>query len=193
MLMLFAGSGLVALGVVIAVILLTRDGKPSNVAVEAAMRTAGCTFKTVPAKSRKHVTSLDAKPKWNTDPPSNGSHYYQPAFWDFYTTPAKPVQILHNEEHGGVIIWWGSKVPQATIDELHAFYNSDPNGMVGTPYPKLGGKIALTAWTAPAGGLGEGHIAVCPAFEEKAFASFRDTYRGKGPERYPLDSEKPGT
>jgi hypothetical protein len=193
LLTLYAASGFVALGVVIAVILVTRDGKPSNVAVGAAMRTAGCTLKTAPAKSRQHVTSLDAKVKYNTDPPSSGSHYYQPAFWDFYTTPAKPVQVVHNEEHGGVILWWGSKVSQATIDELHAFYNSSPNGMVGTPYPKLGSKVALTAWTSPPAGLGEGHVAVCPAFDEKAFAAFRDAYRGKGPERYPLDSETPGT
>ena len=191
--MLFAASGVVALGVVIGVILVTRDGEPSNVAVATAMRTAGCTLKTARALSRQHVTSLDAKVKYNTDPPSSGSHYYQPAFWDFYTTPANPVQVVHNQEHGGVIMWWGSKVPQATVDKLHAFYNSSPNGMLGTPYASLGNKVALTAWTSPAGGLGHGHVAVCPTFDEKAFTAFRDAYRGKGPERYPLDTETPGS
>jgi hypothetical protein len=175
---------------VVALIYFTTGG--ASAGVTGAMRDAGCTLKTVKATSRKHVTSLTAKVKYNTDPPSNGSHYYQPAIWDFYTTPADPIQVVHNEEHGGVIIWWGNKVPQSTVDELRAFYQSSPNGMLGTPYAKLGSKIALTAWTSPEAGLGEGHIAVCPAFDEDAFSTFRDVYRGRGPERFPLDILTPG-
>ena len=121
-------------------------------------------------------------------PPSNGSHYFSPAIWDFYTTAANPIQVVHNEEHGGVIIWWGDKVPQATVEKLHDFYNESPNGMLGTPYPKLGNKVAITAWTAPAGGTGEGRVAVCTAFNEDAFTAFRDAFRGKGPERFPVDT-----
>jgi hypothetical protein len=33
---------------------------------------------------------------------------------------------------------------------------------------------------------------VCPTFDEKAFSAFRDAYRGKGPERYPVDTLTPG-
>jgi len=195
MLAAFAASGLVALVAAVALILLTTggDSDSSSKDVAAAMKTAGCTLTTANAKSRKHVTSLDAKVNYNTDPPSNGSHYIQPAFWDFYTTPANPIQVVHNEEHGGVILWWGDKVPDATVDKLRAFYSESPNGIIGTPYAKLGTKVAITAWTAPSGGMGEGHAAVCPTFNDKAFAAFRDAYRGKGPERYPVDSETPGT
>jgi hypothetical protein len=139
------------------------------------------------------VTDLNAKIKYNTTPPSNGNHYYGPAEWGFFTTPAAPVQVVHNEEHGGVIIWWGDKVPQSTIDKLHSFYDSSPDAMLGTPYPSLGNKIALTAWTAPPAGLGKGHVATCSAFNEKAFAAFRDTYRGRGPERYPMNTLTPGS
>jgi hypothetical protein len=193
MLVAFAGSGVVALIIVIAVIALTNGGgRPSSAAVEEAMRTAGCTLKTAPASSRKHVSSLDAKIKYNTDPPSNGSHYIQPAIWDFYSQPANPVQVVHNEEHGGVILWWGNDVPSSTVEELRTFYKSSPEGILGTPYAKLGSKVAITAWTAPSGGTGEGHAAVCPTFNEKAFETFRDAYRGKGPERYPLDAMTPG-
>ena len=191
--MLFSASGVVALVVVIAAIALAGGGgKSGDAGVEAAMKSAGCTLKTAAAKSRKHVTSLSAKIKYNTDPPSNGSHYFTPAIWDFYSMPANPIQVVHNEEHGGVILWWGNKVPQSTVGELRSFYNESPNGMVGTPLPRLGNKVAITAWTAPAGGMGEGHAAVCPTFNEKAFSAFRDAYRGKGPERFPVDSLTPG-
>ena len=194
LLMGFSASGVVILGAVIGLIALTGGGgKASAAGVATAMRDAGCTLKTAQATSRKHVTSLDAKIKYNTDPPSNGSHYYQPAVWDFYTTPAAPIQVVHNQEHGGVILWWGNKVPSSTVDELRTFYDSSQDAMLGTPYAKLGNKVAITAWTSPSGGLGQGHAAVCPTFNEKAFKAFRDAYRGQGPERYPVDVLTPGS
>jgi hypothetical protein len=195
MLMAFAVSGIVGLVAVGALIVLTAGGNSAgnDADVAAVMKTAGCTLTTAKAKSREHVSSLDAKVKYNTDPPSNGSHYIQPAFWDFYTTPANPIQVVHNQEHGGVILWWGDKVPPATVQKLRSFYDESPNAMLGTPYAKLGSKVAITAWTAPSGEMGEGRAAVCPTFDENAFAAFRDAYRGKGPERFPVDSETPGT
>ncbi len=71
--------------------------------------------------------------------------------------------------------------------------------MVGTPYPTLGDKIALTAWTGdPAtyivkGDHGIGHIAICPKYDATAFRAFRTAYRGKGPEGVPLSADKPGS
>jgi hypothetical protein len=194
LLIAFAASGVLGLAAVAAVIALTNSGGGTADAanVPTTLKAAGCTFKTVKAAGRQHVTSLDAKIKYNTTPPSNGNHYYSPATWGFYGSAANPVQVVHNEEHGGVIIWWGDRVPQATIDKLHDFYSSSANGMLGTPYPTLGNKIALTAWTAKEGGLGQGRVAVCGSYDEKAFTAFRDAFRGKGPERYPMDTLTPG-
>ena len=145
------------------------------------------------------MTSLDTKIKYNTSPPSNGNHYFSQAIWGFYGSAANPIQIVHNEEHGGVILWWGDKVPTSTVDQLEAFYREVPNSMLGTPYPKLGNKVAITAWTGdPAkygrdGDYGEGHIAICPKFDETAFKAFRDAFRGKGPEGIPESSNTPGS
>ena len=195
LLIAFAASGLVGLAAVAAVIAVAsgRSGGTANAAdIPSTMAAAGCTFKTVKAKSREHTSSLDTKIKYNTTPPSNGEHYISPATWGFFETAANPIQVVHNEEHGGVIVWWGDKVPQSTVDKLHDFYSSSPNAMIGTPYPSLGDKIALTAWTSPAGGTGQGRVAVCGSFDEKAFTAFRDAFRGKGPERFPVDSMTPG-
>jgi hypothetical protein len=194
LLIAFAASGVLGLAAVAAVIALASGGgSDANAAdVPATMKAAGCTFTTAKAKSREHTDSLDTKIKYNTTPPSNGEHYFSPATWGFFSSAANPIQVVHNQEHGGVVLWWGDKVPQSTIDQLHSFYSSSPNGMVGTPYPALGNKLAITAWTAPAGEDGEGRVAVCSTFDEKAFTAFRDAFRGKGPERFPLDTLAPG-
>ena len=119
--------------------------------------------------------------------------------WGFYRQPVNPRQVVHNEEHGGVVIWWGPKVPSSTVDKLEAFYQQKPGGMFGTPYAALGDKIALTAWTADPGktyyqpgDYGTGHIAICSSFDQKAFATFRDAFRGQGPEGIPLADDAPG-
>jgi hypothetical protein len=110
--------------------------------------------------------------------------------------------VVHNEEHGGVVLWWGSQVGDATVAKLRAFYQLQPTGSFGTKYPSLGDKIAITAWTGNPvdyqqhGYYGFGHIGVCGSDftprVDKAFTAFRDTYRGKGPEGIPLSQDAPG-
>ena len=198
----FGASGLVALAIV-ASLLATRGGGANDKGVIAALRAGGCTYKVYPATSQQHVGSLTAKVKRNSDPPSNGPHHSQPALWGNYNDPVAQLQAVHNLEHGGMLVEYGSRVPRATIDAIARFYDESPDGMLVFPYPKLKNKIALVAWTADAdrikqgrsvtGGYhGEGRVAICNGFNEKAFELFRDRFRAKGPERYPLDAMPPG-
>jgi len=211
-------SGVLAGGLIVAAGLaffLTRGGaksQPANDTIRpptAQLAAAGCTLKSVPPLPPTHgdvpsgfhadSPTLTSKVKWSTDPPSAGGHYPLWAIWSFYTDPVNPRQVVHNEEHGGVIIWWGDKVPAATVAKLRGFYDESPAGMLGTPYPTLGSKIALTAWTGDPskyyskGNYGIGHIAICPSYDATAFRAFRDAYRGKGPEGIPISSDQPGS
>jgi hypothetical protein len=200
-----AGGGAVVLVAIVLFVVLGGGGGSSPKAVAAAMQTAGCSFRTVTASvpngEGTHVNSLTKKLPWNTDPPSNGQHYPEWAVWGFYTDPINPRMVVHNEEHGGVILWWGDKVSDATVGRLKDFYDEKPGGTFGTPYPSLGSKIAITAWTGDpnryqqGGYYGEGHIGICPSYTDAtktAFEKFRDAYRGKGPEGIPLCDDQPG-
>jgi hypothetical protein len=200
-----AGAGFVGLVIVVLVLALGggKSGLPKTLGRD--MATAGCTFKTVnayvPKGESTHVASLTKKLPWNTTPPSNGQHYPEWAVWGFYNQPVNPRMVVHNEEHGGVVTWWGSKVPSSTVAKLLAFYTEQPAGSFGTPYPALGNKIAITAWTGDTshyqqnGYYGQGHIAICPTYTaatKKAFEDFRKLYRGHGPEGIPLSADQPG-
>ena len=204
---LFAGAAAALIAVIVVVVAVARGGGGGSASkkLPALMAAAGCTFKTlpasVPAGQGTHVLSLTKNLPWNTDPPSNGQHYPQWAVWGFYRTAVNPRRVVHNEEHGGVILWWGPKVPAATVDKLEAFYQEAPAAMFGTPYLNLGSKIAITAWTGDPtryqqnGYYGQGHIATCPAYTAAAataFKAFRDQYRGNGPEGIPIGSDQPG-
>jgi hypothetical protein len=200
-----AAAGLVALvAVTVAFVFLSGNSDPTDEGVAAAMRAAGCTY--VDRAPRPYAPDHSSVPQpntpvnWNTFPPAAGAHYQIPVTWNFYRQAVAPQQVVHNEEHGGVVLWWGPDTPAATIDELERFYQDDPNSMVGTPIEGLGKKVAITGWSIDNprnyftnDNLGIGHVAVCPTFDEDAFAQFRDAYRGKGPEGIPASANTPGS
>jgi Protein of unknown function (DUF3105) len=204
-----AGAVVVAVAVVLIVVLAgSKSGKAagSDTKVRTAMTAAGCTFTSkpvLPPKDKKNfhndAPTPTTKVKWSTFPPSGGGHYALWAVWNFYIDPVPPAQVVHNEEHGGVIIWWGPKVSEATVSKLRSFYLDDPNSMLGTPIAGLGNKIALTAWVGDPsryyknGYYGIGKLAICPRYDESAFKTFRDAYRGHGPEGIPTSANNPGS
>jgi hypothetical protein len=180
------GTGLV--GVIIAVIVLVvggggGGGKGSTSGLAKTMKAVGCTYNEYPSEGRAHVTSLDAKIKYKTFPPTSGKHYQTPALWGNYPDPVVEIQAVHNLEHGGLVIQYGPKVPKATVDKLNQFYNEDANALLMAPWSKLGNRIALSTWR---------HASLCTRFDEKAFRAFRDKLRYHGPEAFPPSVLKPG-
>jgi hypothetical protein len=199
-----AGSGFVALVIVVLIVALGGGGTPSGKKVATLMTAAGCTFtsnKIVVPDGKTHIPRLTGKFPWTTSPPDGGPHYPLWAVWGFYTKAVNPRMVVHNEEHGGVIVWWGEKTPQATVSDLKAFYDEQTTGTLGTPYANFGSRIAITAWTGnsstyqQAGNYGEGHTGTCLSWNaatKKAFEAFRNTYRGHGPEGVPLSADQAG-
>jgi len=201
-------------GVAIAVIVVVVGGGSSKAgspeAIKATLAAAGCTLTTSKAApSAQHISKVTDPVTYTTFPPVSGRHYYIPAIWGNYTQTVDPRQAVHNEEHGGIDIWIGPGVSAADRQKISDFYDSSPNAMLVTPienttagitYPPHkapDSKIYLTSWTTQiANGAptnGKNVIATCPHFDEKAFTAFRDQFRGKGPERFPVSSLTPGT
>jgi hypothetical protein len=157
----------------------------------AAVQAAACTTTVSPGLEPQHLATLTAKPKYNSFPPTSGPHYSRPAIWDIYTKELPQVQLVHNLEHGGIVVQYGNRVPPATIAKLTAWYTAHSNGLVVSLLPALGGKIALAAWNAPAYGStktpdnGHGYLALCTRFDQPAFAAFVKAHRYKAGERLP--------
>jgi len=208
-----AGAGLVGLAIVLIVVLAGGGGgggKAVNPAhVRATLTAAGCTLTTGKATpTAGHSTSLNQPLSYATYPPVSGKHYYIAVIWGNYTEAVDPRQAVHNQEHGGIVIWVGPDVSVAERKQISDFYDESPNAMLVTPienttkgvtYPKHAppdAKVFLTAWTTKQpGGYSDATAAIasCPHFSEQGFAAFRDEFRGKGPERFSVDTLKPGT
>ena len=146
---------------------------------------AGWLDKPFPSQGDRHVAEERwTKFKYNSTPPTSGPHDNATAVWSTYTEPVGQGHLIHNLEHGGIIVQYGDDVPANVVTQIDEWYRDDPNGIVVAPLPKLGDKIALTAWT---------HLRTCERFDEDAFSQFRDAYRAKGPEPFELEQLQPGS
>jgi Protein of unknown function (DUF3105) len=196
LLLLVAASvlGLAVLAGAVAFIAMAASG-PS---AADALKDAGCTLETFPAQEARHITEPDEDFDYNSDPPSSGPHHPTQPTFDVYDEPVEQYRLIHNLEHGGVVIQYGDDVPDETVNAMREWYLGDPNGIVIAPYPKLGDRIGLAAWTAEEAAAGEeprnqrGHLAKCPRFDEEAFNAFVDEFAFRGPEPFEKKDLKPG-
>jgi hypothetical protein len=187
---LIAGGALVLLLVLgFGSFLLGRDDDDRE-----ALAAAGCMRAAFPSQGARHVTERPEDFSYNSTPATSGPHEptpLAPAVWGTYDQPIQQLKLIHNLEHGGVVIQYGPEVPEATVNQILAWYREDPEGLVVAPFPEelveadetLSNRVALTAWT---------HLQTCARFNEDAFSSFVDLHRGNGPEAFPVEALQPG-
>ena len=111
-------------------------------------------------------------------PPTSGRHWDRWASCGFYTEPVPDERIVHNMEHGNIIVSY-NLTDQAEIDALKAAYESiDLTAAWGMARPYAGiaeGAVALTTW-----GVVDGPMVGVNA---DRIERFFDAYAGKlGPE-----------
>ena len=181
-------------GVGAAVLAFSGGTKASDVAsVRTALESSGCSLQMVKALRGAHsiLQPGGTSKKWNTDPPTNGPHYAIPAIFGRYSDELEPARVVHNLEHGGIFILYGSDVPAATVDQLGAFYDDHQTGTIMAPLDKLGKQFALGAWVVD-GEIDNAFLARCTRYDEGAASSFFRTLQFRGPERFDPSRLRPG-
>lgn len=92
-------------------------------------------------------------PHWGStacgDDPENAPAFCGPAPWGIFNDPWDAETLVHNMEHGGLVVWYNS-MDEATIADLEDLVKDrgERKLLVMTPYPDLEeGFIALTTWS----------------------------------------------
>ena len=144
----FAALGLIMLGGVSAFARLRREREsaPPRAHPEDCVHEEQSYTGLPPAK---HLQSPDAKVKYNSFPPSSGPHYQQPAPWGIYTDPVKQTILVHNLEHGGIVIQYGD-VEQGRRRRAAVLLPGRSVRARRRALPEARqDKFALTAWNEP--------------------------------------------
>jgi len=156
--------------------------------VGPAAKAAGCQLQTKKGTAREHTTSLTDRVKYNTNPPTTGRHYEIPAQDGIYGEAPQDEQLVHNMEHGRVIIWVKPSLPAKQRADIRALVEDDSYQMVLVPRRNMPYVVAATAWDADPAPNGTGELLLCNDVNDKTFdalQAFRDEHRSQGPEPIP--------
>jgi hypothetical protein len=98
---------------------------------------------------------------YNSIPPTSGLHYAnQVAPWDSYQSRVDDPRVVHNLEHGGIVIAYKG-IEEAAVQRLEGFLGKGPFASAAFPASRYGnrvklvihpddrlndGEIVLTAW-----------------------------------------------
>ena len=150
--------------------LVTPDDDPAGVALEE-----GCSaVESFEDGGNEHVAD-GSEVDYNSEPPTSGPHYAVPADPGLYATPLAEEQLVHNLEHGQIVIYFSPTAPEELVAELRELVASDPVGLIAVPYVAASGpgEIVLTAWT---------RLQRCNGFSGADIDAFRAEFEGRGPE-----------
>lgn len=134
----------------------------------------------MPIQGQEHIALGQSHPPYNSDPPTSGWHYDQPADAGFYEAALPDEQIVHNLEHGHVIISYdcsklvdceGVKADLRRVVERFQRWK-----VIAVARENADAAIALTAW---------GRIDKLETYDEDRIVAFVRHWRDRGPERTP--------
>ncbi len=125
----------------------------------------------VAVQGQEHIAVGASHPEYNSNPPTSGWHYAQPANWGVYQTELPDEQVIHNLEHGGIWISY-TEIDDATKAALEKIAKSNSKIIV-TPRSKNDAPIVLASW---------GRLQEFQTLDEQAIRAFIDANSNKSPE-----------
>lgn len=127
----------------------------------------------IPILGAEHIDQGSKNhPPYNSNPPTSGWHWPQPAPWGAYDTPLDDEQAIHNLEHGGIWISYKPAVDADTVTKLKDFARRYRKIIV-SPRDANDANIALVSW---------GRLQNLDQYDETAILKFIDANYNKAPE-----------
>ena len=131
----------------------------------------------------QHV-AVGTFPTYNSTPATSGPHWNQagvaPMSWGVYTTAVPEPAVVHNLEHGGIVIWYqASKLSADDVAKLTDFVNAQVHTsefkFILSPWTgkDFGHPIAVTAWR---------YLLYLDTADTDGIRAFADLHYGKSPE-----------
>jgi hypothetical protein len=143
------------------------DNLESNVHIDVE------TFK---SEGRDHIEVGDPTPSYKTFPPTSGSHSTKIVDYGYYENPLPFELLVHNLEHGDIIIYYKPSVTNDTKEHLQYIgeLTHKGSGVIVVPNEKIEGEVVATAWTKRM---------ILSTFNEEKIGKFINEFIYDGPEK----------
>ena len=131
-----------------------------------------------------HIPGDQSFTKYSTTPPTSGPHWSlrspsAPAPCEIYDTEIRDERIVHNMEHGHIVVNHNLQDPQQVADLEQAVRDISTwrLWLIVRPYSKIEpGEVAIASW---------GWLQRFQGVDAQGIRDFYDAHRGQGPEFAP--------
>lgn len=129
-----------------------------------------------------HIADGASGGPYSSVPATSGQHWESPTNWGAYTSPQAEEVVLHNLEHGGIVIWYQpSKLDAAGLASLTTWVQqqitTERFKVILTPWggADFGHPLAVTAWN---------WLLYLDTSDTGAIRTFLDAHYQKSPEPF---------
>lgn len=186
-------SNFITVGIALLVLALVVGGiwsqrKSDDVEISSAgADEAGCTeVEEHEDEGNEHIEVGADHPPYQTSPPTSGNHWPPDQIADaaFYTAPVENERLVHNMEHGQVVIWYRPDLESDQLDQLEAIQNQEPVATITVPFAEIEDpyNVVLSAWTVTQS---------CEEISQEVIDDFREEFQGRGPEQVGIPIYEP--
>lgn len=175
---------LVGGGVIAAIVVQRNEETKAATTYGVAADAANCgDIEEQDIQGADHIEVGAAHDPYTTNPPTSGPHYNEaglgPVQTGFYEDAAEapPEGVVHNLEHGMIVIYYNPDAPAEVIDDIQNAVDDESIATVATPWPDIEGdaNVVYTAW-----GISQS----CEQISRTVLNDFREKYQGiAGPEK----------
>lgn len=130
-----------------------------------------------PDQGQQHIAPGQTHDPYNSNPPTSGPHYEQPAPWGVYDKELPDEQLIHNLEHGGIWISYKPGLDEEAINQLKDITDDYSVKLIMTPRPQNDSSVAVAAWQ---------RLLKLDSFDKDQIKSFIKAFINKGPEKVPF-------
>jgi hypothetical protein len=121
-----------------------------------------------------HISTGAEASDYNSNPPTSGSHWSNPAENGVYDIQLPDEQLVHNLEHGHIWISYKSDISQEALNRLIEIAEDDDWKVVLSPREENDSLIAVAAW---------GRLLKMDEPDFQKIEDFIKTFRNRGPEK----------
>ena len=130
-------------------------------------------------KGRNHIQQGQSY-KYDSDFPASGPHSEQPATWGAYKQEIPNENVIHNMEHGGIVITYSPDLDEQTVTKIERLFAKPysnqkfiPSKAIVMPGSKNDKPIVMRSWN---------RLMKLDSFDEQTMIDYYLTNIGKSPE-----------
>jgi uncharacterized protein DUF3105 len=168
-------AGVVAVALLGAIVYGVQKSRGQAAASKQAAQAAGCgPVQEIENQGRNHIPLSETFTDYNSNPPTSGPHYAERvANWGSYNEETPQTTLVHNLEHGGVVIHYKGQT-EDQVDNIDSFVETFQDGVISNPNEKIDKPIVIASWT---------RMQKCESFSADALAGYIRENCNKGPEK----------